>query len=247
LLDGAGDDGQAEAEGSVLALYTDGLIESRDHDIDHGLDQLRQALARPAASLDIACDHVIDTLLPDRERPADDVALLLAEVHALSPEQVATWEIPADAARVGDARELAGSRLDAWGLQEARFITELVVSELVTNAIRYGAAPIQLRLIRDRTLICEVSDASSTAPHMRRARVFDEGGRGLLLVAQLTQGWGTRQTATGKVIWCEQPLAANPDPTDAPPTEPDTPNRGTPGPCAIGPAIAEPVDLQARR
>ncbi|WP_164836342.1 SpoIIE family protein phosphatase [Actinacidiphila soli] len=194
------------APGSVLALYTDGLIESRDHDIDQGMEQLRQALSLPAQSLQIACDTVINTLLPDPERPADDVALLLAGVRAMSPEQVATWDIPADAARVVDARELAVAQLEAWGLQEAQFITELVVSELVTNAIRYGAAPIQLRLIRDRTLICEVSDASSTAPHMRRARVFDEGGRGLLLVAQLTQGWGTRQTTTGKVIWCEQAL-----------------------------------------
>ncbi len=79
-------------------------------------------------------------------------------------------------------------------------------SELVTNAIRYGGDPIQLRLIQDNTLICEVSDASSTAPHLRQARIFDEGGRGLLLVAQLTQRWGTRQTLTGKTIWAEQPL-----------------------------------------
>jgi anti-sigma regulatory factor (Ser/Thr protein kinase) len=195
------------AEGSVLALYTDGLIESRNHDIDQGLDQLREALSKPARSLEISCDNVINTLLPDPERPADDVALLLAGIRALSPDQVASWDIPADAARVVEARELAVGQLEAWGLQEAQFITELVVSELVTNAIRYGAAPIQLRLIRDRTLICEVSDASSTAPHMRRARVFDEGGRGLLLVAQLTRAWGTRQTTSGKVIWCEQALA----------------------------------------
>ncbi len=81
-----------------------------------------------------------------------------------------------------------------------------MVSELVTNAIRYGESPIQLRLIHDRALICEVSDASSTAPHLRRARASDEGGRGLLLVAQLTQRWGSRQTPSGKTIWCEQVL-----------------------------------------
>ena len=89
-------------------------------------------------------------------------------------------------------------QLRAWGLEEVSHITELVVSELVTNAIRYGGVPIRLRLIRDGTLICEVSDASSTAPHLRRARVSDEGGRGLHLVAQLTQRWGTRQTADGQ-------------------------------------------------
>jgi hypothetical protein len=86
------------------------------------------------------------------------------------------------------------------------FTTGLVVSELVTNAIRHAESPIQLRLIRDRTLICEVSDGSSTAPHLRRALAFDEGGRGLLLVSRLTQRWGTRQTPHGKTIWAEQAL-----------------------------------------
>nr|WP_250280007.1 ATP-binding protein [Frankia sp. Cppng1_Ct_nod] len=93
-----------------------------------------------------------------------------------------------------------------WGLEPVAFTTELVVSELVTNAIRHARAPLQLRLILDSSLICEVSDASSTAPHLRRARTFDEGGRGLFLVAALTQRWGTRQTLCGKTIWAEQSI-----------------------------------------
>lgn len=88
----------------------------------------------------------------------------------------------------------------------AETFTELIVSELVTNAVRYGSEPIELRLIRADVLICEVSDSSSTAPHLRRARVFDEGGRGLLLVAQVAERWGSRHTSTGKTIWAEQPL-----------------------------------------
>ncbi|MHA5054803.1 SpoIIE family protein phosphatase [Streptomyces sp. SD15] len=190
--------------GSVLALYTDGLVETRDRDFDSGLTQLCHTLARPAATLEETCDNVIGSLL--RDHPADDVALLLARTHALSPEQVATWQIAADAVQVEHARKLGVGQLVEWGLEEATFITELVVSELVTNAIRYGEPPIHLRLIRDRTLICEVSDASSTTPHLRHARTFDEGGRGLLLVAALTQSWGSRQTKTGKTIWCEQAL-----------------------------------------
>lgn len=103
------------------------------------------------------------------------------------------------------ARKFAVGRLLAWGLEEA-FVTESVVSELVTHAVKYGCPPIRLRLIRDASLIREVSDASDTSPHLRRARTFDEGGRGLMLVAQLTQGWGTRHAADGKTIWCAQVL-----------------------------------------
>jgi serine phosphatase RsbU (regulator of sigma subunit) len=193
-------------EGSLLALYTDGLVESRHRDLDAGLETLRRALITPADSLEALCDHVVSTLLPDG--PADDAALLLIRPRILDPGRVAVWDVSVDAAAVAQVRAESTRRLDAWGLGEAGFVTELVVSELVTNAIRYGGSPIQLRLIHDRALICEVSDANSTAPHMRRARVFDEGGRGLLLVAQLTQRWGTRQTRLGKTIWCEQALPA---------------------------------------
>jgi anti-sigma regulatory factor (Ser/Thr protein kinase) len=193
-------------EGSLLALYTDGLIHSGHRDLGEGLEALREALVAPADSLDSLCDHVVRQLLPDG--PADDAALLLVRPRALDARSVAVWDVAADAAAVARVRSDAVRALDEWGLGEAAFVTELVVSELVTNAIRYGDPPIQLRLIHDRMLICEVSDSSSTAPHLRRARVFDEGGRGLLLVAQLTERWGTRQTAAGKTIWCEQSLAA---------------------------------------
>src|SRR5690348_7682537 len=190
--------------GSVLALYTDGLIESRHDDIDLGLERLRRALTYQDRSLETTCDNVLKAVLPDR--PADDVALLIARTHALDSDQVATWDLPADPAIVASARRQVAERLANWGLHEAAFTTELVVSELVTNAIRHAQSPIQLRLIRDRTLICEVSDGSSTAPHLRRARAFDEGGRGLLLVSRLALRWGTRQTPHGKTIWAEQAL-----------------------------------------
>lgn len=137
-------------------------------------------------------------------RPSDDVALLLARTRALDGDHVATLDLPSDPAVVSEARVFASDRLAAWGLDEMAFTTELVVSELVTNAIRYGKSPVQLRLILESSVTCEVSDASGTAPHLRRARAFDEGGRGLLLVAQLTERWGTRHNREGKVIWAEQ-------------------------------------------
>ncbi|MFJ8013677.1 SpoIIE family protein phosphatase [Streptomyces sp. NPDC096339] len=192
-------------EGSMLALYTDGLLQARDHDIDEALNTMLEALVRPASTLDTVCDRVLTALL--RHRPDDDVALLVARTRALHADQVVVWDLSSDPSVVAEARRKTTEQLTAWGLEEASFVTELVVSELVTNAIRYGAPPVQLRLIHDKsTLICEVSDTSSTAPHMRRARIFDEGGRGLLLVAQLAQRWGTRHTPVGKTIWAEQSL-----------------------------------------
>ncbi|MCG7205137.1 SpoIIE family protein phosphatase [Streptomyces arenae] len=187
------------AEGSMLVLYTDGLLD-RAH-WGNALERLLGTLAMPALSPETVCNGML-ALLPDH--PPDDVALLVARTRVLTSEMVAVLDVPPDPAAVGQARSWAGRRLAAWGLDDTSFVTELVVTELVTNAIRYARPPIQLRLIRDRTLICEVSDASTTAPHMRRARLLDEGGRGLLLVAQLTRRWGTRQSRNGKTIWCEQ-------------------------------------------
>lgn len=191
-------------EGSLLVLYTDGLVEARGRDIDTGLDALRRALARPGQSLETLCDAVIYDLLPGPA--ADDVALLIARTHALDASRVASWEIPADPAAVADARRRATAQLAHWGLWEALPTAELIVSELVTNAIRHAGAPIELRLIHNGSLICEVSDASSTSPHPRRAHELDEGGRGLLLVGRLCERWGTRHTPSGKTIWAEQPL-----------------------------------------
>ena len=192
-------------ENSLLALYTDGLIEAPGHDIEVGIALLRKALSGPSAAPEETCERVLRTLLTGG--PADDdVVLLLARTAVLDAGKVRTWQLPPDPAAVARARKMAGEQLAEWGLTEAEFATELIVSELVTNALRYGGAPIELRLIRDSALICEVSDGSSTAPHLRRARVFDEGGRGLLLVAQLAERWGSRQTATGKTIWAELPL-----------------------------------------
>ncbi|ADI12898.1 magnesium or manganese-dependent protein phosphatase [Streptomyces bingchenggensis BCW-1] len=131
-------------------------------------------------------------------------ALLLARTHGLDADHVSTLEVPSDPSVVSRARAHATDQLAAWNLDDLAFSTELMVSELVTNAIRYGRPPIRLRMILQSTLTCEVADASSTSPRLRRARTFDEGGRGLLLVAQLAENWGTRYTRDGKVIWAKR-------------------------------------------
>lgn len=193
-------------ERSLIGLFTDGLIETCDRDIDVGLSRLSDALAVTRPTLEEIGDNVVDALLTGP--PSDDVALLLARTRLLGSDRVASWDLPSDPAAVADARSLAGRTLSEWGMDDLLFTTELIVSELVTNAIRHATAPISLRLIRDRALICEVSDASSTSPRLRHARTTDEGGRGLLIVAQLARRWGTRYTKTGKIIWAEQ---ATPD------------------------------------
>ncbi|WP_435648831.1 SpoIIE family protein phosphatase [Kitasatospora purpeofusca] len=191
-------------EGSRLVLYTDGLVEDRQRDIDVGLELLRAALTGPPRTPEQTCADVLGALLP--VRPQDDIALLVARTRVLPADRVAQWEVPADPAAVSGVRAAVAERLEQWGLEEAAFVTELILSELVTNAIRYGTGPIRVRLLLDRSLICEVSDGSSTSPHLRYAATTDEGGRGLFLVAQFADRWGTRYTATGKVIWTEQPL-----------------------------------------
>jgi serine phosphatase RsbU (regulator of sigma subunit)/PAS domain-containing protein/anti-sigma regulatory factor (Ser/Thr protein kinase) len=191
-------------EGSGLVLYTDGLVEGEGRDIDEGLELLRRALSARDRTPEETCKAVLARLVP--ERPRDDIALVVARTRLLPGDRIAAWDVPDDPSKVARVRAAAARTLDDWGLAEEAFTTELILSELVTNAIRHAAAPIRVRLIRDRSLICEVSDGSSTAPHLRHAATTDEGGRGLFLVAQFAERWGTRYTATGKVIWTEQPL-----------------------------------------
>ncbi|MFJ4985217.1 SpoIIE family protein phosphatase [Streptomyces sp. NPDC088732] len=193
------------AEGTQLVLYTDGLIEDRARDLDVGMEMLRRALAaHPERPPEESCRAVLEALLPGR--PKDDVALLIARTRRTPACHVAEWDVPLDPAAVAGMRAAVTERLEEWGLCELSFGAELILSELLTNAIRYGSPPISVRLLRDRALTCEVSDGCSTSPHLRYAATTDEGGRGLFLVAQIAERWGTRYTPEGKVLWAEQPL-----------------------------------------
>ncbi|MFB6615092.1 SpoIIE family protein phosphatase [Streptomyces sp. NPDC085524] len=193
--------------GSVLALYTDGLIERGEGDIDQGMSDLADRLLRAdvlGRPLRQARHDVMEGLPPGRLK--DDVTLLLARTRVVDADSIATWRLDADPAVVGDARHLVLDQLTAWDLDELAFSTELIVSELVTNAIRHAGGPVRLRLIRADTLTCEVSDSSNTQPRMRRAQNSEEGGRGLYIVAQLSHRWGSRCTLGGKTVWSEQHL-----------------------------------------
>ncbi|MFF1838824.1 SpoIIE family protein phosphatase [Streptomyces sp. NPDC058231] len=201
-------------EGSLLGLYTNGLTGGSDRDVEQGMSLLGRTLARHGEPLEALCASVVEKLLPVPQ--PDDVALLLARTHALSADHVVSWDVAADPAAVAGARARTAEQLRAWGLEELTMMTELIVSELVTNAIRYAAGPIRIRLLRQTSLTCEVSDESSTSPRLRHARTTDEGGRGLFLVAQLTRRWGTRYVGDGKIIWTEQEIPEHPADFPAP-------------------------------
>ncbi|MFF4143974.1 SpoIIE family protein phosphatase [Streptomyces sp. NPDC001698] len=196
--------------GALLAFCTGKLLAHGEDGAKKRLRQLRQQVDAAVQEDRTPAETgrtVLRHLLP--EAPDHDVALLMARLHVLPPDSTAVWELPADPEAVGRAREMVTAQLNAWDLEELAFTTELIASELVTNSIRYAGGPVGLRLIRDQVLICEVSDPSQTQPRLRRARLTDEGGRGLFLIAQLSQRWGSRYTHRGKTIWTEQPLPVN--------------------------------------
>ncbi|MEU5093228.1 SpoIIE family protein phosphatase [Streptomyces sp. NPDC020996] len=198
-------------DGTLLALYTDGLVESGGREIGQGMADLAELLRTAGRDdLERLCDLVTSKLLPDEQPTApDDAVLLLARLHTLSGDRMAAWQLPDDPRAAGQAREHVRDQLPRWGLDELVMTTELIVSELVGNVVRHARGPARLRLLHTRPagLVCEVSDGSLTTPRIRRASAMDEGGRGLQLVAALCQRWGARYTATGKCIWAEQALS----------------------------------------
>ncbi|MET9617607.1 SpoIIE family protein phosphatase [Kitasatospora indigofera] len=192
-------------EGSLLALCTDGLVESRDKDLDVGLGRLLTVLEEPYASIQQACEAVLGTMEQGRE--PDDVALLLARLgHGQAGTPTAGWTLPAEPTAVARARRLVRATLAEWGVEELTDTAELLVSELVTNSVRYASAPIGVRLTLGNTLLVEISDPLPDPPRERHAAEADEGGRGLELVRRLALRWGARAEGIGKVVWFEQAL-----------------------------------------
>ncbi|WP_330459571.1 SpoIIE family protein phosphatase [Streptomyces sp. NBC_00820] len=195
--------------GATLLLYTDGLVESRLRDVWTGIEQLREKLAATAQltgpdhppPLEALCDEVLDMLGPgDRD---DDIALLAARFDGIAPSDVAYWSLDPEDAAPGRARRLARRALSRWGMEDLTDSVELLVSEVVTNAVRYASRPVTLRLLRTDVLRCEVGDDVPQLPRLRQARATDEGGRGLYLVNKMARRWGATRLSTGKVVWFE--------------------------------------------
>jgi len=195
--------------GATLFLYTDGLVESRLRDVWTGIEQLRERIQATAQltgpdhppPLEALCDEVLDMLGPgDRD---DDIALLAARFDGIAPSDVVCWSLDPEDAAPGQARRLVRRTLERWDLPELTDSVELLVSEVVTNAVRYASRPVTLRLLRTDVLRCEVGDDVPQLPRMRQARVTDEEGRGLYLVNKMARRWGATRLSTGKVVWFE--------------------------------------------
>ncbi|PWI45699.1 SpoIIE family protein phosphatase [Streptomyces sp. ICBB 8177] len=191
-------------EGGMLALYTDGLIERRGQDIDEGLELLCRTLSDRGRGLEETCDAVLDALVTDGAE--DDIAVIMAQVLPVPEDKIATLPLTGDVTLAGQARHFTRGTLEGWGLLPLADIAELLVSELVTNALRHAGPPRQLRLFRDRTLTVEVADAGRQIPTLRPIDEDLESGRGMYLVNELAHRWGSRTTRHGKVVWFELEL-----------------------------------------
>jgi hypothetical protein len=205
-------DGEVESrqfrveDGSLFVLYTDGLVENKGRDISDGLARLR-GIFRPDTveqPLEDLCKATLDGVYSDHQR--DDIAVLIARLRRLPTDRHASWTLPPKWTSVREARSLLAEPMKRWDLEDLIPTTELLVSELVTNAIKYSRGEVTLRLVNERALVCEVLDSSAALPRLRQANGDDENGRGLQVVRQLSKRWGARRTTTGKVVWCEQPL-----------------------------------------
>lgn len=186
---------------STLVLYTDGLVERRDEDIEAGILALRDVLAGGADSVHDLCRRVAAELAPS---PAeDDLAVLMARLPAVPEHRFTDWTLRTEPEAPARSRLLVRRTLDAWDLNDLADTAELLVSELVTNAVRYAPGCIRLRLAMGETLVCEVADDDVHMPRRRKADPDAEGGRGLVIVRECAQAWGTRPTASGKVVWFE--------------------------------------------
>ena len=205
-------DGEVESrrfqveDGSLFVLYTDGLVENKGQDISDGLARLRGIFGpgSPTRPLEDLCKATLDGVYSDHQR--DDIAMLIARLRRLPEDSYASWTLAPKLTSVREARSVLAEPMKRWDLEDLIPTTELLVSELVTNAVKYSRGEVTLRLVNEKALVCEVLDSSGALPRLRQANSDDESGRGLQVVRQLSQRWGARRTATGKVVWCEQPL-----------------------------------------
>ncbi|MFD5005906.1 SpoIIE family protein phosphatase [Streptomyces mutabilis] len=197
--------------GTLIALTTDGLVESAEADIDEGMDRFAHALAvSDPAHLGL----VADALLGNARR-SDDVALLLVRYDGMAVrplrESWSVWRLPE---AVRHARRFTRRTLRSWGVPDDDIDgVLLIVSELVTNALVHtdGQVRLDLALINGRLRVA-VADSSPRTPVKPTSIGWEAtGGRGILLVEAMSATWGTLPVSGGKQVWSEIPVGRGPD------------------------------------
>ncbi|MFF1414958.1 PAS domain S-box protein [Streptomyces sp. NPDC058289] len=221
--------------GSVLALYTDGLVETPGSDIEEQVDRLSLALAKTCTHVDgleVMADCLLAEMLPDADDYADDVTLLLVHIPD-SPVTSQSVVLPAQPSSVGAGRRFLRSTLGVWGRGDDQLCDTacLLASELLSNAVNHSCGPVRLRVRQaGRELSVEVCDGTPVLPQARFASHDAESGRGLLLVDSLAEAWGTLPTAEGKAVWFSLLLPASARGKEKPskPADPERPERPSP-------------------
>jgi anti-sigma regulatory factor (Ser/Thr protein kinase) len=196
--------------GSTAVLYTDGLVERRDADLDEGIAALERALAGATGSPQVVCDRLVRSAGVTADHD-DDVAVLVLQHPSRTGHdgelfRNAALELLGGVEAAPRARAFASGVLTSWRFpSDLHDAGVLATSELVANSLKHGTPPMRLRLRRtDRRLIIEVTDGDDHLPLRRRAEPVDEAGRGIAIVATIASNWGSRRTpGGGKAVWCE--------------------------------------------
>ncbi|MGW5651932.1 ATP-binding SpoIIE family protein phosphatase [Streptomyces humi] len=196
--------------GSTAVLYTDGLVERRDEDLDEGIAALERALAGATGTPQVVCDRLVRSAGVTADHYDDVAVLVLQHPARTGPDgelfRNAALELLGGIEAAPRARAFASGVLTSWRFPaDLHDLGVLATSELVANSLQHGTPPMRLRLRRtDRRLIIEVTDGDDHLPRRRRAEPGDESGRGIDIVATIASGWGARRTpGGGKAVWCE--------------------------------------------
>ncbi|MGC0339661.1 ATP-binding SpoIIE family protein phosphatase [Streptomyces sp. SLBN-8D4] len=196
--------------GSTAVLYTDGLVERRNEDLDEGIAALERALAGATGTPQVICDRLVRSAGVTAEHDDDVAVMVLQHPAHTGPDSElfrnAALELLGGVEAAPRARAFASGVLTSWRFPvELHDLGVLAVSELVANSLQHGMPPMRLRLRRtDRRLIVEVTDGDDHLPRRRRAEAGDESGRGIAIVATIASNWGSRRTpGGGKAVWCE--------------------------------------------
>lgn len=200
--------------GSTAVLYTDGLVERRDEDLDEGIAALERALSGATGTPQVVCDRLVRSAGVTADHDDDVAVLVLQHPAHTGPDSElfrnAALELLGGVEAAPRARAFASGVLTSWRFPvDLHDLGVLAVSELVANSLQHGTPPMRLRLRRtDRRLIVEVTDGDDHLPRRRRAEPGDESGRGIAIVATIASNWGSRRTpGGGKAVWCEFALS----------------------------------------